>query len=53
VAAVVPVVAQVVVPVVRVRSVRVVVVVTATNFSRSMHRVTRLAKHRSPLVKLS
>jgi hypothetical protein len=53
VAAVVLVVALVVVPVVRVPSARVVVVVTATNFSRSMHRATRLVKHQSRLAKLS
>ena len=53
VAAVVLVVALVVVPVVRVRSARVVVVVTATNFSRSTHRATHLVKHQSQLVKLS
>ena len=53
VAAVVLVVALVVVPVVRVPSARVVVVVTATNFSRSTHRATRLVKRQSRLVKLS
>lgn len=36
----------------RVRSAKVVVVVTAMNCSRSMRRATRLVKHRSPLVKL-
>lgn len=53
VAAVVLVVALAVVPVVRVRSARVVVVVTATNFSRSTHRATHLVKRQSRLVKLS
>ena len=53
VAAVVLVVALAVVPVVRVRSARVVVVVTATNFSRSTHRATRLVKHQSRLARLS
>ena len=54
VAVAVPVVAVVpaVVLVDRVRSARVVVVVTAMNCSRSMRRATRLVKHRSPLVKL-
>jgi hypothetical protein len=47
------VVALVVAPVVRAPSARVVVVVTATNFSRSMHRATRLVKHQSRLAKLS